>query len=146
MDSRDIPIPKQDSISKFVGESGLCYKKWDDTIIKLEPDENGIYNIHEDSITRVINYTSNEINLVVIDKKLVGIKLITKPTCSTCKHWDNSESETEWNEQHKDVMEFPYKEYGACNNIVMENHIFQGSQIFGNYTHKHFGCIFHEKK
>lgn len=65
-------------------------------------------------------------------------------SCSGCKFWDNSDGVTKWNKQHSQYMVFPYEEYGICCNKNMDNHIFQDIQKFGNYTHKNFGCIFHE--
>jgi len=67
-------------------------------------------------------------------------------TCLNCNSWNNSDEKTSWNEQHKEYMKFPYKEYGVCDNDNMMNCIFQDSQIFGNYTHKTFGCVFFEQK
>jgi hypothetical protein len=67
------------------------------------------------------------------------------PRCSTCKFWNNSDSETSWNKQHKDYMDLPYKEYGSCNSDGFSKHTFFGTNYFGDYTHKDFGCVFHNE-
>jgi hypothetical protein len=67
------------------------------------------------------------------------------PRCSTCKFWNNSDSETSWNRQHKDYMDLPYKEYGACKSEQFSKHTFFDMNYFGDYTHKNFGCVFHNE-
>lgn len=67
------------------------------------------------------------------------------PRCSTCQFWNNSDSETSWNRQHKDCMNFPYKEYGSCKSDEFRKHIFFDMNYFGDYTHKNFGCVFHNR-
>jgi hypothetical protein len=42
-------------------------------------------------------------------------------------------------------MDLPYKEYGSCNSDGFSKHTFFGTNYFGNYTHKDFGCVFHNE-
>lgn len=64
--------------------------------------------------------------------------------CEICKHWNNSEEEISMNRQHKDYLIHPVDEYGVCESEEMQSSIFQDCQVFGNYTHKSFGCIYFE--
>lgn len=63
-------------------------------------------------------------------------------TCNNCKCWDNSNDTTEANMQHSQYLIHPYTEYGECNNQKRIAHIFSDIFIFGNYTHKDYGCMF----
>jgi len=116
--------------------------KKNDIIEIIEIAESYMYDIQEGMTASDISYEMGHVSvrLARARQEIKDLKILTRPTCASCKHWINE------NLKINDTDVYPHK---TCDNLKMWDSLKIGSDknaklVFINPTKDH-GCIHHSE-